>query len=471
MGAFVVFQRFRSSSELMRSVPSRSHAAEEETRADAKGSRPGDIHALTEALVRAFDIHHHAQKAKPKLHPPSPEAVRKSIKIGVAAGLAIILGWKPLLATLSTSSAEAFVNTSVVTLRAPIDGKVENFTSKMQLGASVDAHDELFRISEPLADRTRVLDVQHALSRARQDYLTIQKRISVLGRLKANLDKQAEAFRLNRILQTRERIGELEEKINAAVAVQREASTGVARNTRLDAAGLARDGGLARAIRDETVATRTIGELKHQAAALHVELNALNARQFVGDSFNDRPQSAQRSEQLQQTIAELTIDLDSKTAEIARLRADLKAEKGRFALLAATMIHAPNVGVVWEILTSPGERVVRGQVLMRMLDCSQSIVSAAVEESVYNRIHVGDPVTFRLRGETIDRPGKIVRMSGLAAAPSNLAISPNSLLKAPYRAAISVPSLGQNHNCLIGRTGKVTFEVGTHGKPASPATP
>ena len=59
---------------------------------------------------------------------------------------------------------------------------------------------------------------------------------------------------------------------------------------------------------------------------------------------------------------------------------------------------------MWEVLTAPGELVVRGQDLVRLLDCSGVVVTAAVSESVYNRLHIGQSATFRLRGEQAAQP-------------------------------------------------------------------
>lgn len=422
-----------------------------------------NIHGLSDTLFRAFEVDNDRDNETVPKQPDKAASnavkIRRAIKIGIAAGLAFALGWKPMLATLTTSSAEAFVNTRVVTLRAPFGGTVEGFSPATRLGASIAGGDELMRISEPLADRARVMDVERSLSRARVEQHVLDKRVQFLGAQKAELDRQVDAFRINRVGLLKERIGVVEEKIHAAIAVQQEASISVARNSKLDAAGLARDGSLARAVRDQTVAGRSIDELKHQVAAMRVELDALNANQFVGDSFNDRPQSAQRSEQLSQLIGELSIDLNAKGEEIANLTSQLAAEKERVARLSTVQISVPTAGLVWELLTSPGERVARDQELIRVIDCSQTIVSAAVEEDVYNRIHLGEDVSFRLRGEGTDRAGKVVQLSGLAATPANLAISPSTLLKAPYRVAISVPSLGDDGVCGIGRTGKVTFET------------
>ena len=99
----------------------------------------------------------------------------------------------------------------------------------------------------------------------------------------------------------------------------------------------------------------------------------------------------------------------------------------------------------------------RGQELVKLLDCGGSVVTAAVSESTYNALRVGAPARFKLRGEQEEHVGKIIGLTGLAAAPSNFAILPASLEREPYRATIAVPDLAGSSNCMVGRTGMVTF--------------
>ena len=115
-------------------------------------------------------------------------------------------------------------------------------------------------------------------------------------------------------------------------------------------------------------------------------------------------------------------------------------------------------GSVWEVLTAPGETVVRGQELVRLLDCSGVVVTATVGETAYNRLRIGDPATFRLRGESRDHQGRIIGLTGVAAAPANLAIQPSALAKEPYRVTVALPGLATPGQCDVGRTGRVTFE-------------
>jgi len=100
---------------------------------------------------------------------------------------------------------------------------------------------------------------------------------------------------------------------------------------------------------------------------------------------------------------------------------------------------------------------VRGQDLIRLLDCSGVVVTATVSESVYNRLHIGQSATFRLRGEQTTHAGQIVGLTGVASAPANLTIQPSALAKEPYRVTVKLADSGEVGQCKVGRTGRVTF--------------
>ena len=83
-----------------------------------------------------------------------------------------------------------------------------------------------------------------------------------------------------------------------------------------------------------------------------------------------------------------------RETRLASLRAELADETQRYAERAAAELSAPVRGSVWEVMTAPGETVVRGQELVRLLDCSGVVVTATVGETAYNRLRIGDPATL-----------------------------------------------------------------------------
>jgi hypothetical protein len=100
---------------------------------------------------------------------------------------------------------------------------------------------------------------------------------------------------------------------------------------------------------------------------------------------------------------------------------------------------------------------VRGQDLVRLLDCSGVVVTATVGEGVYNRLYIGQPAGFRLRGENTTHAGRIISLTGVSAAGANLAIQPSALAREPFRVTVRLSDPDLAGQCKVGRTGRVTF--------------
>jgi multidrug resistance efflux pump len=190
---------------------------------------------------------------------------------------------------------------------------------------------------------------------------------------------------------------------------------------------------------------------------LDVELQAAQLGTFIGDTYNDRPRSSQRVDEVGQRLGELNADLRERNARLVTLRKELAEETKSFDENSAVELLAPVTSRVWEMLTAPGESVVRGQDLIRLLDCSGAVVTATVGESVYNRLYIGQSANFRLRGEDAVHAGRIIGLTGVSAAPANFAIQPSAMAKEPYRATVKLKDLDQASQCKVGRTGRVTF--------------
>ncbi|NJO33156.1 MAG: glycosyltransferase [Rhodospirillales bacterium] len=171
---------------------------------------------------------------------------------------------------------------------------------------------------------------------------------------------------------------------------------------------------------------------------------------------------------MQQQVGELNAEIKQRDARITRLKTELEGETARYADIADVSVIAPSTGSVWEVLTAPGEQVKRGQELARMLDCNSAVVTAAVSESVYNRLRAGQAAKFRLRDGSKDLDGRIVHLTGVAAAPANFAIAPSALTRESYRVTVKVPDLAKSATCDLGRTGRVLFSS-SGGAAAAPA--
>jgi multidrug resistance efflux pump len=399
-----------------------------------------------------------AAAPQPHMDRPLRTRVRPVLKTVLGLVLVVAAGVLPVRALLETTSTEAVVNARLVTLRAPVEGTVEPLLAGWTIGSELGAGAAVLRIVNSRADRSRLDDLRRAGDRFAAEAEALVAKRNDLEALLADLRAQIAAFRDGRQRQLRARAAELKSEIAAAEASREEADGVLARAAELFAKGSGTKAAHDKALRDAAVATHTDAALQHRLAGVEVELAALEQGTFVGDSYNDQPRSAQRADEVAQRLSEVTADLHEREAQLASVRRELASERARYLNVASAQLVAPVRARVWEVLTAPGESVVRGQELLRLLDCSGVLVTASVGERTYNRLRVGDPASFRFREDGTDHRGRIVSLTGVAAVSANLAIQPAALAKEPYRATVELPGLANSGaQCDVGRTGRVTF--------------
>jgi len=380
----------------------------------------------------------------------------RALKSALGLGVVIIAGLGPVQRLLEFSSVEAVVNARLVSLRAPIDGRIEDFAPT--IGAVTPRGRFMLHISDSRADRTRLDDLQRLIDQTEGERPAIAKRLTRLKELYEQVSQQARAFQAGRIRELEERRMDLKAQATSTEASEFEAASTLARTKTLAASGYQTTVAVERAERDAKVTAGTQRSLNHRLFASEVELEAARRGEYVGDSYNDRPSSLQHADELSVRIAEADAELGSRDQRLAKLHVALDAETARYSERSNAVLSSPIDAVVWEVLVSPGEEVRKGQDLLRLLDCSGTLVTVTVRESVFNQLRIGDKAQFRFSGQSDRYNGTITRMSGSAAPPDNLAIQPTGLSSGTYRIALSVPDLA-SAQCGVGRTGTVVFNA------------
>jgi multidrug resistance efflux pump len=316
------------------------------------------------------------------------------LKIAIGLLIVAVFGWIPLLAIWQASSIEAVVNARLVTLRSPIDGQV---TTKSSLPAPVSMiaeGDTILRVVNSRGERTRLDDLRRQLSRLEAERPSLSAKLATAKAAQENFARQASQFREGRILQLEARIAEIQSSIEAAVARREEATAAVERATSLAKSGTVSTVELARLTRDRSSAQQTETGARHRLDAAKVELTAARQDTYLGDSYNDRPSSVQREDEMRQRVADLTADLAHSDAEVNWLNGEIASEQLHYISRSEANIKAPVAGRIWEMMTSPGEDVRAGQPLLKVLDCSGAVVTANVTEGVYNRLQLGELTSF-----------------------------------------------------------------------------
>lgn len=417
--------------------------------------------ASLDALGLRRTLEERLTEEKPAEAPPPPpnRTLKRIFKAVAGVAIVAVFGWLPLQALWQTSSVEAVVNSRLVTLRAPIDGQVVSATRLSTERNVVEEGTVILRIVNSRGDRARLDELRRQRAKLENERPALAAKLASAQAAQKDLARQAAQFRDGRIRQLEARIAESESTIEALVARHEEASAAVERAASLVRSGSVSTVELGRLTRERTFAHNTELAARKRLDATRIELEAAREGTYLGDSYNDRPSSVQREEEMRQRVDTLNADLAQIDAEIGGLSSEIGSEEYRYNNLAEAIVKLPVTGRIWEIMTAAGEDVRAGQPLARVLDCSSTVVTANVTERVYNRLQIGAPARFRPADGSAEVAGTIVNLTGSAGAAANLAISPDALSKEPYRVTVAISQQdAEAKDCKVGRTGRVIFE-------------
>ena len=349
---------------------------------------------------------------------------------------------------LSGASADAVVNAQMSTLRTPIAGSVS--LKQRALGARVIKDEELGSVTDPLVDTVRLNDLLMERDIAKGKLSQLAGMVSATDLTIANLVKRAKTYKF-------ERIADLELRLNSArvrfALLTERPEKGVLATTFSESDGQQIDA------RVPKIALNYAAE---RVAVLEIAVRAAKSGVYLGDGYNDSPNSEQRVAELQTTIDGLKTDADAATATIAAIESRIRYEQSRTNRMQTTALKSTVNGVIWEFLTADMETVQRGQDLMRFVDCDSAIVTASVSENVYRRLSAGQSATFRMTGINEAFAATITRLAGSGAEKiyDNLAVAPSKRHLERFDVTLLVPALrdDENFRCAIGRTGRVFFD-------------
>ncbi|SOD98539.1 HlyD family secretion protein [Caenispirillum bisanense] len=378
----------------------------------------------------------------------------------VVAGSIVVLGSFVIIGEqLSGASTDAVINARLTTVTAPVAGQLT--LADRPLGALVRRGEQLGSIQDPLVDTIRLDDLSLERSLAQSERTRLSEQISAINQSVDGLTKRSDRYRNERIRQLEAEVAAAGARAEAAKARLEEARGTLRRAEDLSGRGYQTAAALESARADARVAERTLEQAQNELSVSNIQLEAARNGTFLGDSYNDAPYSEQRVEELFLRRQELEAQLAEVTERIAALTDRIAAEQRRVARFSGSEIAANVNGRLWQIPAGDGERVQRGEPVMRLVNCESVIVTLSVTESVYNDLRIGDPATFRLRGSDVAFEGTISRLAGSGAATiyENLAVKPGQKQLERYDVTLLLPALrdDQELGCAIGRTGRAFF--------------
>ncbi|WP_341213346.1 HlyD family secretion protein [uncultured Limimaricola sp.] len=382
--------------------------------------------------------------------------------------LVLVSVWVIVGEQMGGASANAMVNARLATLRAPLAGRVT--MPDLALGATVRQGEELASVVDGKPDRIRLDDLVLEWQYAKSERDRLLDVMTETRQMMESLSVRAARFERGKIRQVEIRLRHARTRL---AMLEERAAQPPARVAALEPEILL-DGMAPRLRRDTSpVAAAPIpsvpADLSYSIELAREEVGVLEAAiasardgVFLGDGYNDSPYAGQRLYELQTRYDALEAEHRGKLREVRDLAARVTQERLSVNLRAEAPLAANVSGQLWEVLAGDGERVERGQDVLRLLDCDHVFVTASVSESVYNRLQQGDAAKFRLSGSGEVFDATVERLAGAGAATiyQNLAVAPGQKHLERYDVAVSVPGLPLSDAgaCPVGRTGRVFFE-------------
>ncbi len=397
--------------------------------------------------------------SSPILAPRRVLRTATAVKSLLAIAAAVALGWAPVQRLLATTSAEAVVNARIVTLRAPIEGEVTMAHSGTDIGSPFRVDQNILTIRNPRADASPLTGLTRERDQLSTTIGALEAKKQILESSLQELGDQQERFRLGRIEQIEQRVREADADIASAEAQSSVTSAALQRASHLRTTDAVSQAFLDKAQGEARVAEQAVRAQNERKKGMLVELNAAKKGMFIGDSYNDTPQSAQRKMEVSIELSDVDARLAGSRAQLASLDDAIAKEKTRQSEISRADIQSTVNGRVWEMLTAPGEHVNAGQDLMKVLDCGSAIVTASVSETAYERLAVGQSATFTPRDGGPELKGTVVGLNGLGAVESNTAIQQSALSREPYHVSVKFPELSKTFDCRVGRSGLVEFDT------------
>ena len=381
----------------------------------------------------------------------------------ILIGLLVVFAalWVVVGEQMAGASADATVNAPVVTLRAHTAGVLT--LAERSLGARVEAGEALAHVEDALVDRVRLDDLGMERAFAAAATAGTRAALEELRALVGALEARGARYDLGRLEELETRLDHARRRLailerGGAEALARLGAAGDEDRRRLDAVD--RDGDLsARLPSEPRVAALVLDHARERVAVLEVALAAARDGVYLGDGYNDAPVSRQRLTDLTEAIAGLGATLAEQEAREAALEERLSRERVRVNALRGGEIATPVDGMLWEVLQADGVNVQRGDPILRVVDCSRTMVTLSVTERVFNDLSVGQGATFRLSGGAV-HDATVARLAGAGAATvyGQLAVAPSQKHLERYDVALLVPSLTEAEGCGIGRTGRAFFD-------------
>jgi multidrug resistance efflux pump len=397
----------------------------------------------------------------------SAKAVRipmRPIKIGIGISLLMAGVYGVVSDRQFLSTDNAVVTAYLTDIRTPIDGVLTGMPPSA--GGLLPRNAVLGAVDNQLFDQQHLQNLgiiaeeaESGAAAAQTERLALQAQEQDLLE-RANLHMQAVSARLQG------QRAEAQRLLAERTADLEESGRELERGRQLHDAGILADSEFEKLRSRNQVAAAAAAAQQAAIATLESELRSASAGVLSEPGINnDVPYSRQRADEIRLRLAEIDRTQSTLQAQAEEAKSSLDAERARIGLLRHSDLITPVSGMLWKLDAVNGERVASGEAVARIVECSRIFVLAEVPQERVPEIAVEASARLRLSGETRERFGKVLAISGdpqrdddrkLAAFPAQ---NPRQHL-----ATVRISLDPNSDDCPVGRSATVLISI-AEGSP------
>ncbi len=392
----------------------------------------------------------------------------------ILPALALVLGPVYWFFLRPPSSIQAFVNTDVIVLRAPVAGKVV-LSPDLLIGTLLAPGQEIGQLAGEV-ENPLIVSLKLQAEQKRTRIAVLEEQSAGVTRRLAERNRLVEQFSRESEEELRLRQSFLAAQVNGAHEDLRRliARTTLVSATERRARTLSARGFASQAVLDDAVSSGAMlaAEIEGQRARVKQYEAALEASglglELDGGRTMGQPVTRLRELRteivdLEQQRQELTRTQSLETAELAVIDAELHRQE-------KVLLRAPKEAVVWSIDARPGETVPAGATLLQLADCRQIWVEAFFDEATAPAMAVHQTVKVRLLHGRKAWNGVI---ETIRAGTGRVSVGDSVVLPPPEISRRQLPvrvitvrvkvdwgsdDLQPTQFCMAGRSAEVSFE-------------
>jgi multidrug resistance efflux pump len=395
-----------------------------------------------------------------------------TVKILIAVTVCAVGSYAVLANGSHVVSDNAVVSAYTISLRAPINGIVSQLSGKV--GDIVASGTVLAHIDDPRIDDQRLVGLQSQVRTIAADRAAREQERDSLKHLQTDLLARADRYDRAQAqfmtLQAAEAERQMQSKFAARTFSQRDYN----RKSQLGQSGFAAPADVERA---RSTALQSDADAQANMVRLaYSRLQAQAARDGVllSNGANDVSASRQRADEIAIRLTDIDHDIDQLTISARETAVQLDAERRRIDTLRSADLVAPTQAMLWRVGATAGERLGVGDTVGELIDCRQAFVVDTIPQDSYPDVVIGSTARIRLAGETADRSGRVVAVTGDTRTDDgrNLAALPPAQTAKTVVAWIALDGAPVAENddadtdhsrCLVGRTARVILPARNSG--------